>query len=276
MTRVIVVGGGITGLCAAAGCAQAGCDVTLLERGSFGGEQPARAILAGDAAEHLQVWRMSGNAFHLDHEPHDVVADGAVVGQCRTVDPAGLLGAWAAECRRRGVQLYPGVPALGLLRFGGGVNGVESHLGTLAADEVVLAGGLATTRFLPGTPADVTLARRFRSYELRGPGQVSGPGVQQHGGVRLIPDAIGRVQAEAVEPAERPGAPLELPPDVAELPLLDAGDVLLTATPVGGPLLIRPTWLSGLNVLAGGVAAFDEAPRLGAMLAKGLTTGDWT
>jgi hypothetical protein len=63
---------------------------------------------------------------------------------------------------------------------------------------------------------------------------------------------------------------------VAELPLLDAGEVPLTATPVGGPLLIRPTWLSGLNVLAGGVAAFDEAPRLGAMLAKGLTTGDWT
>jgi glycine/D-amino acid oxidase-like deaminating enzyme len=275
MTRVVVVGGGITGLCAAAACAEAGCDVTLLERTWFAAGQPPLATLAPPAAQHLHAWRMSGNAFHLDAQAADVTAGGEITGSCHTVDPAGLIGAWAAECRRTGVRLHAGTPALGLVRFGGSVSGVDSHVARHDADEVVLAGGAATARFLYGTPADVALARRFRRYELRGPGQPRPPGVLEAGGVRLIGDPIGRVQVEAIDAAERPGAPLAVPPDVAELPLLEAGDVPLTATPLGGPLLLRPAWLSGVTLVAAGAAAFDEAPGLAAALAAGLTTGAW-
>jgi glycine/D-amino acid oxidase-like deaminating enzyme len=276
MTRVIVVGGGITGLTAAAACADAGCEVTLLERDAFATGLPPLAVLAPPAHQHREVWLMSGYGFHFDSEERDVTADGNVIAQCHTVDPAGLIGGWVSQCRRKGVALHPATAALGLMRFGNSVNGVETHLAAHQADEVVLAGGAATSRFLFGTPADIALQRRFRRYEVRGPGQPPAPGVHHRGSVRLLSDPVGRVQVEAIEPSERPGVPLPLPPDVADLPLLEAGDVPLTATSLGGPLLIRPTWLSGVTVICAGAVSFDEAPQLASALAAGLTTGIWT
>jgi glycine/D-amino acid oxidase-like deaminating enzyme len=276
MTRVIVVGGGISGLTAAAACADAGCEVTLFERDAFAVGQPPLAVLAAPAPQHREVWLMSGYGFHFDNEDRDVLAGGEVIGQCRTVDPAGLIGGWVAQCRRKGVQLHPGTAALGLLRFGSSVTGVETHLAAQQADEVVLAGGHATSRFLAGTPLDIAVKRQFRAYEVRGPGQPLPPGVHHHGAVRLLADPVGRVQVEAIEPAERPGVPLPLPPDVADLPLLEAGEVPLTATPLGGPLLMRQTWLSGVTVVAAGAASLDAAPQLAAALAAGITTGVWT
>ncbi len=276
MTKVVVVGGGITGLCAAAACATAGLEVTVFEAGCFGDGFAPLTPIAPPAEEHLHVWRMSGHAFHLDREPVDLIADGEVVAQRHVADPRGLVGAWAAECRRRGVTLHTATPVLGLVRFGGKVSGVETHLASVAADEVVLAAGLSTPRFLAGTPGDVVLAVEQRAHLLIGPAADPLPGIVEVPGVlRLMQDPIRRLVVEALGPGDLLSALGARFADLAALPVLDAGVSRLTLPPDGQPIIRRPSWITGVTLLCAGGHPFDAAPRLAATLAAGLATGAW-
>jgi glycine/D-amino acid oxidase-like deaminating enzyme len=209
--RVVVVGGGITGLLTAIRCVLAGHRVVLLERGpvphpgatSFDQHRALRALVVGDrvatrrAAELHRRWREL-DALLCDHLPGAGLYRRVGVLQAL---PPGLVPAAVATAGAAGVPLrivHPSAyPLIGFPRGSGAV--FEPHAGTLLADRVLHAA-----------------ARWLRHH----------------------PDAELRPGREAVD----------VDPDQAKVHLADgtavAGDVVLVAAgPWTGALLDRPVAL---------------------------------
>jgi glycine/D-amino acid oxidase-like deaminating enzyme len=149
--RVVVVGGGITGLLTAIGCVLAGHHVVLLERGpvphpgatSFDQHRALRALVAGDPAatrrnaDLHRRWRALDSLL-CDHLPGACLYRRVGV---LTAMPAGEVGEAVATAEAAGVPLRVADPAsLPLIGFPAGSGAVlEPHAGTLLADRVLHA-----------------------------------------------------------------------------------------------------------------------------------------
>ncbi|WIV57257.1 FAD-dependent oxidoreductase [Amycolatopsis nalaikhensis] len=149
--RVVVVGGGITGLLTAIRCILAGHHVVLLERGpvphpgstSFDQHRALRALVVGDraatrrAAELHRKWREL-DALLCDHLPGAGLYRRVGVLQAM---PPGQVPAAVATAGAAGVPLrivHPSsYPLVGFPRGSGAV--LEPHAGTLLADRVLHA-----------------------------------------------------------------------------------------------------------------------------------------
>lgn len=250
MTDVIVVGGGLTGICTAAEIARFGLDVLLLGQGGVpGAGLPPLATVDPEDEEHADAWRLSGSGFLLDREPVPVLRDGVERGRVCRVDPQGLAGAWTSEALRHGVVVRLATPVIGVVQFGGTVSAVQTTGGTFDARFVVLVAGLRGPRFLAGTPGDILLGTRTRRWWLLAPGAESVPrdAVIEHADGWATCDLVGRVYVE--RDASEPGH---------DGVILDSGSVTTTTTPDGDPLVIAPQWVSGAVIAcagASGVAA---------------------
>ncbi len=258
MTDVIVVGGGMTGVCVAAELARFGIEVLLLGQGGVpGAGLPPMATIDCSDEEHAETWRLAGAGFFLDRDPVAVTRDGVEVARTLRVDPQGLAGAWTTEALRRGVVVRLATPALGVVQFGGTVSAVQTTGGTFAARFIVLAAGLRGPRFLAGTPGDVILGTRTRRWWLLAPEVETLPRdtVVELGDGWATRDPAGRVYVErdAVEPGHE-GA------------ILDSGSVVTTTTPDGAPLVVAPQWVNGAIIACAGVtgvsASLDVARRV--------------
>ena len=149
--RVVVVGGGITGLLTAIQCVLAGHRVVLLERGpvphpgstSFDQHRALRALVVGDpaatrrAAELHHRWREL-DMLLCDHLPGANLYRRVGVLQAL---PPGLVPSAVATAGAAGVPIrivHPsGYPLIGFPRGSGAV--FEPHAGTLLADRVLHA-----------------------------------------------------------------------------------------------------------------------------------------
>jgi glycine/D-amino acid oxidase-like deaminating enzyme len=231
---VVVVGGGIVGAAATAGCARRGMSVTLCERGALasGASNLDLALIPAElpAAEYLELHHFTGRAFFLDRSPPDG-------WPARRIGARAATAALAAEARSYGATVRTGCDVKALLVRADAVRGVLTDDGELAADVVVVAAGLDTARLC--ATAGVSWSCQVEAGTVvvadRPPGWEEAPVVDGEAWAAL--DAAGRVVV--ADPAALPG--LEdlrvLEQRLLELPVGDPGtathDGLLVAAGVG-------------------------------------------
>jgi glycine/D-amino acid oxidase-like deaminating enzyme len=266
--HVVIVGGGLTGLCTAVACASRGLRVTVLGQGVPGDGLPPVALLDPATVVHTDVWRLAGSPFALDTTPVPVLEDGEEVGRVLRVDPVGLHGAWVGACLRAGVTVRLATPVLGLMRFGGRVSGVQTVSGPVEATTTVLACGLRVPRLVAGTAGDVLLGVRTRRWALLAAAAPKAGSIERHAGdVWTTVDAVGRRYVETPAVAD--------PATLVAGELLDAGAVRVTAPVDGLPIAWPPQWLDGLVVACSGADPISSAPAVGEAVAVGIADDVW-
>jgi len=173
----VVVGAGALGLSTALGCALAGRSVAVLERHAAGSQasghreflsrelqqsrrwgadvrEATRAQLAGG----LSYYRPGGDDFAL-WCPEDIYID----------EPASLIQALLAACRRHGAVVAEHEPVIGISVTAGRVRGVETERRSIAAPVVVDAAGAWARRVAELAGADLPVATVRHQLLITGP-----------------------------------------------------------------------------------------------------------
>ena len=145
--------------------AESGLETGWLQTGRLYLARTERALagLAAKAEEgtsHGFVSRMLKPAALRDHHPlinPDAMVGAWLNGKVGRLNPADLVAAYARAARRRDVTILEERPVTGFATRGATVCGVETAQGTIAADLVVICGGLWSRRILE--PLDVALGQ---------------------------------------------------------------------------------------------------------------------
>ncbi|MBT2406341.1 MULTISPECIES: FAD-binding oxidoreductase [unclassified Streptomyces] len=168
--------------------ARTGIDVPFVESGFLYVPHPsrlehARALVEGAAednskgtAEAPMEWLSSAEADRRFGHLLNRSVDGAVwEPRAGYLDPLDVTRAYLAAGRRKGGRVLEGVEAHGVLRAGGRLRGVNTGIGAISADTVVLATGAATPGLLDSWGIGHDLWAQAIQVELRLPdGPVDG------------------------------------------------------------------------------------------------------
>jgi glycine/D-amino acid oxidase-like deaminating enzyme len=192
---VVVVGGGIVGIAAAAACASRGLSVTLCEAGGLaqaasgrnqglviGPHLPEVESIGRRSLElFLELHERSGGSFAFDREPYGCLVLSDEGGErlspdelraaepllapqiesaelnmdARRIDPGAAAAALADEARAAGADIRTGCAVRELLRRGDDVTGVLTDDGRIDAGTVVVAAGPWSWRVCRSLPHDV-------------------------------------------------------------------------------------------------------------------------
>ena len=192
---VVVVGGGIVGIAAAASCAARGMSVTLCEAAGLaqaasgrnqglviGPHHPEVEVIGRRTLElFLDLHERSGRAFAFDREPYGCLVLSEEGGErlgpeelraaepllaphvrsaelnwdARRIDPGAAAAALADEARAAGAEIRTGCAVRELLRRGDDVTGVLTDAGRIEAGAVVVAAGPWSWRVCRSLPRDV-------------------------------------------------------------------------------------------------------------------------
>jgi glycine/D-amino acid oxidase-like deaminating enzyme len=246
----------------------------------------------GQVADRAGYYRPAGEEFAL-WCPEDVYIE----------EPASLIQAYFAACRRHGVAVAEHEPVIGIPVAGGRVTGVETAARRIAAPVVVDAAGGWVRQVAGLAGAEVPLAPVRHQLLITAPE----PGIDRAGPIVRVVDAavylrpargglmLGGFEADPlpVDPRQQPASfttddvPLDLGvlrrlaaqvsaevPGVAAAPVAEHRGGLFTMSPdgrfVAGPVPARP----GLWVASGcNGSGFSSSPALGEALASWITSG---
>jgi glycine/D-amino acid oxidase-like deaminating enzyme len=202
---VVVVGGGIIGIAAAASCARRGLRVTLCEAAGLAGAASGRnqglvigphlpqmeSIGSRTLELFLDLHERSGQAFAFDREPHGCLILSPEGGDAisaaelraaepllaphieyaelnldaRRIDPGAAAAVLADDARAAGAEIRTGCAVRELLRRGDDVTGVLTDDGRIEASHVVVAAGPWSWRVCRSLPLDVPV-RGVRGWIL--------------------------------------------------------------------------------------------------------------
>ncbi|MBT2458749.1 FAD-binding oxidoreductase [Streptomyces sp. ISL-86] len=157
-----------------------GVDVPFVESGFLYVPHPSRLeharALVGTTTEAPMEWLSSAEADRRFGHLLNRSVDGAVwEPRAGYLDPLDVTRAYLAAGRRKGGRVLEGVEAHGVLRAGGRLRGVNTGIGAISADTVVLATGAATPGLLDSWGIGHDLWAQAIQVELRLPdGPVDG------------------------------------------------------------------------------------------------------
>jgi 4-methylaminobutanoate oxidase (formaldehyde-forming) len=251
-----------------------------------------RETAPGQVADRAGYYRPAGREFAL-WCPEDIYIE----------EPASLIQAYLAACRRHGVAVAEHEPVIGIPVAGGRVAGAQTAVRRIAAPVVVDAAGGWVRQVAGLAGAEVPLAPVRHQLLITAPE----PGIDRSGPIVRVVDAavylrpargglmLGGFEADPlpVDPRQQPASfttddvPLDLSvlrrlaaqvsaevPGVAAAPAAEHRGGLFTRSPAGrfgaGPVPGQP----GLWVASGcNGSGFSSSPALGEALASWITSG---
>lgn len=213
-------------------------------------------------------------------------------------DPIATVQAFAAAAERRGAKILTHTTATGIDLTGGRVTGVQTTAGPIAADVVVIAGGVYSDRLCAMVGLTLPLTVRHVSVlgtvplppllkQVLGVAKANFACRQEAGGqLRMTPGGgawtwpTGRLKAAHIQPPAQAIADLieratRLLPDVREARIARVWGGLLDMTPDGLPVIERTPEIEGLVIAAGFSGhGFCLGPITGRIIAELVTQGE--